>query len=379
MAAALDAEGRIVWRQRLKHGDREALREALRQWPAGTPVVLEATFGWGWFTDELLACGLDPHLANSRKVGAWRKFQGSAKSDRKDAELLASLWSDKRRWWEVWLAPPEVRAQREQLRCRMSLVRMQTQLKNRIHAILHRHGVDHEFADLFGTNGRRFLNLLVVPENASLPESGRTTLRRYLQLLDHVRRQIAGVTRVFRREAQDLPGMRRLMTLPGISWVLAYTIAAEVGQIERFRDGKHLAAYSLVAPLADDTGDCDDSKETNGESPKGRHVGLAGRRTLKWAWIEAAHGAVHAGGFFREMFDRRTHGGKHDRNRGYIAVAHALCLRGAAVWKKDVDYTETPPPRPGAGQPSGRRHRRTKGTSRPGTGQPERPMVAAVD
>ncbi|MGA2584992.1 MAG: hypothetical protein ABSG31_17095 [Tepidisphaeraceae bacterium] len=41
-------------------------------------------------------------------------------------------------WWEVWLAPQEVRDQRELLRYRMALVRAQTQTKNRIHAILHR-------------------------------------------------------------------------------------------------------------------------------------------------------------------------------------------------------------------------------------------------
>ena len=37
---ARDAEGHIVWRQRLEHADREALRERLRQWPTGVPVVL---------------------------------------------------------------------------------------------------------------------------------------------------------------------------------------------------------------------------------------------------------------------------------------------------------------------------------------------------
>jgi transposase len=379
MAVGKDREGQVVWRQRLLYKDREALRESLRQWPAGTPVVLEATFGWGWFADELSACGLEPHLANSRKVAGWRRAQGLAKSDRTDAELLASLWSETRHWWEVWLAPPEVRQQREHLRLRMSLVQMQTALKNKTHAILHRHGVYHEFSDLFGVAGRRFLNLLTLPENPSLPESGRSTMRVYLRLLDHVRRQIAGVTRVFRRQAKELPGMRRLMTLPGVSWVLAYTIVAEVGRIERFRSGKHLASYSLVAPRADDTGDRDEEKAGDGDSPKGRHVGFAGRRALKWAWIEAAHNAVRSGGRFREIFDRRTNGGKRDRNRGYIAVGHDLCLRGFVVWRKDLDYTESPPPRPGSPRNDDARHRRQKRrVSRPGTGQPDTPLVAAV-
>ncbi len=106
--------------------------------------MLEGTFGWGWMSDELKAAGLDPHLASSSKVAGWRKARGIAKSNRTDADLLSELWSERGRWWEVWLAPPAVRQQREWLRYRMTLVRTQTGLKNRIHAVLHRHGILHE-------------------------------------------------------------------------------------------------------------------------------------------------------------------------------------------------------------------------------------------
>lgn len=115
---ARDKEGRIVWRQRLEHADRVKLREQLGGWPKGTPVILEGTFGWGWLSDEMLTADLDPHLASSTKVAAWRKARGLAKSDRTDADLLSELWTQKPRWWEVWLAPPEVRDQREWLRYR---------------------------------------------------------------------------------------------------------------------------------------------------------------------------------------------------------------------------------------------------------------------
>jgi transposase len=332
-------------------------------------VVLEGTFGWGWLSDELSAAGLEPHLASSKKVAAWRDARGLAKSNRTDADLLSELWTQQPRWWEVWLAPLEVRSQREWLRYRMTLVRLQTGLKNRIHAILHRHGIMHGESDLFGTAGRRFLSLLIAPNDATLPESARAMLKGYLQLLDQLRRQIATVTREIRGQITRTPAGERLRTLPGIDYILSYTILAEVGRIERFRSAKHLAAYSLLAPRAYDSGDDD------GEAPKGRHVGHAGRRTLKWAWIEAAHGAVRKGGRFREIFDRRTNGGKRDRNRGYIAVGHELCRIAYILWTKEVDYTETPPPRPGGVRRSGKG---IPGRSRPGTGQPDHPMVAVL-
>ena len=372
-------------------------------------MVLEGTFGWGWLSDELSAAGLEPHLAGSKKVAAWRDARGLAKSNRTDADLLSELWSQQPRWWEVWLAPGEVRSQREWLRYRMTLVRLQTGLKNRIHAILHRHGIVREESDLFGTSGRRFLHRLIGPAEATLPASGRAMLQGYLQLLDPLRRPIASVTREIRGQITRTPAGERLRTLPGIDYILGYTILAEVGRIERFRSARHLASYSLLAPRAYDSGDDD------GEAPKGRHVGHAGRRTLKWAWIEAAHGAVRRGGRFREIFDRRTDGGKRDRNRGYITVGHELCRIVYAMWSREVDYTETPPPRPGRGtrRRDSRRARKltlrsrarkvtlrsrarkvtlrnramkltlrsramklTLKTSRPGTGQPEHSMVA---
>jgi len=154
---ARDGAGKVAWRKRLEHADRRPLREELETWPQGTPVVLEGTFGWGWLSDELSAAGLEPHLASSKKIAAWRDARGLAKSNRTDADLLSELWSQQPRWWEVWLAPPEVRSQREWLRYRMTLVRLQTGLKNRIHAILHRHGIVREESDLFGAAGRRFL------------------------------------------------------------------------------------------------------------------------------------------------------------------------------------------------------------------------------
>ncbi len=358
---ARDANGEIVWRQRLDHRDRRRLREQLKTWPTGVPVVLEGTFGWGWLSDELADAGLKPYLASSGKVAAWRKARGMAKSNRTDSDLLSELWSQQPRWWEAWRAPVAVRDQREWLRYRMGLVGMQTQIKNRIHAVLHRHGILHEPADLFGTEGRRFLNLLVSPNDITLRDSARMTMTGHLRMLDHVRREIAEATREIRRQVKKDPAGERLRTIPGIAWILAYTLLAEIGRIDRFDSAKHLASYSLLAPRAFDSGDEDD------EAPKGRHVGLVGRRTLKWAFIEAAHGAVRRGGRFRVIFDHRTNGGKRDRNRGYIAVGHALCRVVYVLWNKEVAYSENPPPRPG--------HRSRSRTSRSGTGQPDRPMV----
>ena len=330
-------------------------------------MILESSFGWEWMCEELEQAGLKPRLASSRKVAAWRKARGIAKSDRTDADLLSELERQTDRWWQGWLPPREVRDRREWLRYRMSLVRQQTGLKNRIHAILHRHGILNEFSDLFGAQGRKMLTQLTYKEkDQRLGESGRAMLKGYLQLLDHLRRQIATVT----------PEGMRLQGLPGVGVVLAHTILAEVGDFRRFRSAKHLASYSLLAPRAFDSG-IEDPQEV----PKGRHVGHIGRRTLKWAWIEAAHGAVRRGGRFRAAFDRYTDGGKRNRNRGYILVGHELWRTAYAISKQETEYRDDPPARPGslknkAESPArDRRRSQTSQNSRPGTGQPDLGLV----
>jgi hypothetical protein len=213
-------------------------------------------------------------------------------------------------------------------------------------------------------------------ESPRLRESGRATLKGYLQLLDHLRRQIAAVTRIIYRQLRATPQAERLQSLPGVGLILAHTILAEVGDFGRFRNAKHLASYSLLAPRAFDSG------EETDEAPKGRHVGHMGRRTLKWAWIEAAHSAVRPGGRFREVFDRYTDGGKRNRNRGYILVGHELCRTAYAISKKETEYRDDPPARPGSSKKGAAsrqrdRCRRAKSqNSRPGTGQPDVAMVA---
>ena len=347
-ASLRDASGKILARERLEHMDRSKLRERISQWPAGTPVTLEATFGWGWLSDELLASNMRPHLASSNKVAAWRKGRGMAKSNRTDADLLSELWNEKptlrrgmtHRWWEVWLAPQEIRDQRELLRHRMALVQAQTQVKNRIHATLHRHGTITEFSDLFGVEGRRFLSLL--SDDKTLRPSARQTLKEDLILLDALRRLIARATRRFRMTMKRSEIGRHLMTLPGVSTILGYTLVAEIGHIERFASSRCLLQYSLLAPQSDDTGEDRQGK------PIGRRIGHAGRTTLQWAFIQAAHSAVRRDTFFRDLFNRRTKGGKEDRGRGYITVANRMCRIAYAVWKNQTDYQATPPPRPGS-------------------------------
>jgi transposase len=325
---------------------------------------MEASFGWGWLSDVVEDAGLEVHLSNCYKVEQMRKARGWVKTNKKDADLVSLLMFEPSDWWKVWRAPPQVRNRREQMRFRGDLVALQTEVKNRIHALFHRHGIFHEFSDLFGGKGRRFLAELCIGGSEYLSPEALQALRGQVRLLDHLRRQLAEVARVLRKQLAKTPLIRRLDHIDGFGLILSHVLTAEIGQIERFRNHKALASYSLLAPRSNDTG-----QEDPTQSPKGRHLGLRGNRTLKWAFLEAARGAVRSGGRWRAMFDRVTCGGTKDRNRGYIKVARELVKVVYVVWAKGVDYQPTPPARPGC--------KSNKNTSRSGTGQLLHPMVHA--
>jgi transposase len=270
------------------------------------------------------------------------------------------------------------------MRHRADLVAMQTQVKCRIHAVFHRHGIFHEFSDLFGGKGRMFLGELSREGRHSggqLPPGALAALRGQVRLLDQLRTQLSQIAVRLRQELDRNEWTKRVATVPGFGRILSHVLAAETGRIERF-GGSHnrLASYSLLGPHAMDTGERDPTK-----TPLGRRLGHRGNRTLKWTFIEAAHGAVRHGGRFRNLFDRVTKGGTKDRNRGYIRVARELVKVVMAVWKNGTTYQESPPPRPGSpvaattdSDSPRKQMEKFFDNTRSGTGQLCHPMVPAA-
>jgi transposase len=330
----MDGEGEIqvVERARLEHEDREAMQRWLARVPPGTPVVLEAAYGWPWIADLLEELGLEPHLGHPPAIKVLAKTEG--KGDRMDADRLAKFQL-RGILPESYLATPEVRLLRERVRYRMALSRIRTGVKNRIQAILHRWGILHAFSDLFGKAGRRFLARL------DLPEPSRAVLQGYLKLLDCLSELIAQVEDWMLDNLRTDESVQRLATIPGIGLILAHVIHAEIGEIERFPSQRHLNSYAGLAPLSDDSAD------RHGR----RHCSPACNHALRWALIEAVTGVLNSRGLrgrrLRKLYSRLTHGGQCNKAQAKVAVARELAQLVFIVWRKRMPYSETPPPRPG--------------------------------
>src|SRR5881398_3057207 len=233
-AAPPDADGLLGLTRRL---DRH--REPIR-------AAIESMNGARFVHDRLELAGWQVEIADAQKVKGLAPL--ACRTDRIDAWVLAEL-SRRDLVPAIWLPDPMLRAERERARWRLHLVRHRSSLKQRVHAVLLTHGKPCPVSDLFGVRGRQLLARL------GLPEPWQATLEASLRLIDELEREITGCERELRRLGADQRYLPRLLTVPGIGWLLASTIAAELGDIGRFASPRKLAGYSGLCPRVYQSGE----------------------------------------------------------------------------------------------------------------------------
>ena len=136
--AVVAEDGTVQVNKNVVNGSEPFLR-LIGELPSGTPVAFEAAFGWSWLADLLEDYGFEAHLVHPLRCKAIASAR--LKNDKVDAAILAQLLRADL-LPEAWIAPAKVRQLRALLRHRISLVRLGTQLRNRIHAVAADHGYD---------------------------------------------------------------------------------------------------------------------------------------------------------------------------------------------------------------------------------------------
>jgi len=246
----LDAEGATV-DVGAEPPDVDGLRGLTQRLGAhGAPIraAIESMNGARFVHDQLELAGWQVEIADAQKVKGLAPL--ACKTDRIDAWVLAEL-ARRDLVPAIWLPDPLVRAERERARWRLHLVRHRSSLKQRVHAVLLTHGKPCPVSDLFGVRGRQLLARL------GLPEPWQGTIEASLRLIDELDREISECERELRRLGAEHRYVPLLLTVPGISWVLAYTIAAELGDIRRFPSPRKLAGYSGLCPRVYQSGERD--------------------------------------------------------------------------------------------------------------------------
>jgi transposase len=277
-------------------------------------VAVEASGPTWSFVDQLQGRLARVVVVDAAKT-RW-KAGYAAKTDRLDARRLADAVR-RDSVVAIYYPPAAIRDLRELCRYRRSLVRTQTSLKQRLHALLLRQGVSPPCARVWQGRGRRWLAALTLPGRAGESLAG---LR---QLLTQVGDQVARVETEVAQEAAADPIVDALQTLPGIGPVLGLTIRAEIGDIRRFPSPRHLASYAGVVPRVTQSGL---------RPARTGAITKQGSPWLRWALIEAAiHGPARPDA--RGRWARRL-AVKKGALKTRVAIARALCEDIFAVWPR---------------------------------------------
>ena len=295
--------------------DADGLRGlATRLAARGEPIAaaIESMTGARFVHDTLERLGWEVEVADAQKVKGLAPL--ATKTDRIEARVLAEL----QRLClvpAIWLPDPAVRAERERARWRLFPVRQRVRLKQRVHSTLMAWGRPCPVSDLFGARGRELLCRLEVPE------PWRSHVATAVCLVDDLDREISAIDAELRRIAGCHPYVPLLRTVPGIGPVLGDTIAAEIGEIGRFRSPTKLAGYTGLCPRVHQSGDSDRRR------PLSKH----GPRYLRWALIEAALGASRQP-LYRRRYERTKR--RLGRQRG-PRVAQVELARSLAhsIWQ----------------------------------------------
>jgi transposase len=274
-------------------------------------AVVESMTGARIVHDTLEAEGWDVEIADAQKVKGLAPL--ACKTDEIDSMVLAIL-SHRDLVPAIWLPDPRVHEERELARFRLHLVKHKSMLKHRVHSTMINFGRPCPVTDLFGAEGRRLL------ERLEVPEPWRSNVTASVALIDDLERQISDLSRRLKESHADHHYIPLLRTVPGIGWVLAFTIAAEIGDISRFSSPEKLAGYTGLCPRVHQSG------ESDRRGPLSKH----GPRYLRWALIEATmHALKHP--VYRDRYQRTKR--RLGKQRGPKVAQVDLARRLAhAIW-----------------------------------------------
>jgi hypothetical protein len=233
------------------------------------------------------------------------------KNDSVDARTLAHLLRTNL-LPEAWIAPPDAREARRLARMRTWLVRICSQLRCHIHAVLADHGVHSELSNVFGGAGRIFL------EGLRLPPVSNARLKANLRLIDALTEEVAEAERQLRRlfrGAERDERVGRLVAIPGIGFISAVVVVTEVWDITRLASPDRLCSRARLTPSERSSAD----HTRRGTSPSKDCRGSAGSCSRPPPVLRRTRGSIRR----PHRFAARRQG-RHGRARP--PIAHAMLL-----------------------------------------------------
>lgn len=366
--AGLDVHKRTVAACVRTPGDGGSRRQVVRTFRTFAQDLAELR---GWLLDE----GVTRAVMESTGVlwrPVWRALEGAVeelwlvnaahvkalpgrKTDVADAAWLCQL-AECGLVAPSFVPPAPIRRLRELTRYRRRLVQARTQQVQRLDKVLEDAGikVSSVASSTLLVSTRRMVEALIAGERDAkaladlalkrlrskhdllclaldtrhFEDHHATMCRVVLDHLDHLEARVAELDAAIRAASPGFTEeLRRLCTIPGVDWIVATTIIAEVGaDMGQFPTAAHLASWARLSP---------GNRESAGRRGSGTNV--KGNRWLRAALVQSGWAASHTKGTFlssRFWHIARTRG----KNVAAVAVAHSILVAVWHILHDGVDY-----------------------------------------
>jgi transposase len=258
---------------------------------------------WIRIYDKLENEGIDVKLTNPLRTKAIAEAR--IKTDRVDAKTLAYLLRGDL-VAESYVPSRKNRERRALIRHRASLIRMRVDIKNRIHALLDKHELTHNYTDLFGKQGLEWLHSL------QLPTPDQEILQSSLQVVETLNEQIRSMDIQIAKDATTEEKAKLLMTMPGVDYYAAMVLLSEIGDVHRFSSDEKLVSWVGLAPQV----------HQSGETQWTGRITRKGSKRVRWILGQCAQSARQHDPRMREFYERIER--KHGSQKAVVAVARKM-------------------------------------------------------
>ena len=298
-----------------------------KNYPNATYIsVYEAGFCGYWIDRKLRALGINNIIVNPADIPTKQK-EKRHKTDKVDSKKLARELSNNN-LEGIYIPSEENESIRALSRLRRQITKDQVRLKCRIKSLLHFVGIElPENSELKHWSGKfiKYLSELELKYQAM-----KLTLERLLESLRQGRQILVNIVKdlreIVKEEDIDKRIIKFLQTVPGIGFITAITLYAEIMDINRFRKFDHLSCYIGFSPATDSSGE----KETV--------VGLSNQQNkyLRSMLIESAWTAIRKDPALTQVYGTLVM--RMGTQKAILRIAKKLLSRIMYVWKNEKDY-----------------------------------------
>ena len=315
IVAWCDTETGEVVERKLIHATHDAHR-FYREVPAPALVGVEATGNSQWFVEMVRGFGHEIVVGDAAEIRA--SYVRRQKTDKRDAaHILKLLMED--RFPKIWIPSSGERDQRQLLIHRNKLVEIRSRAKNGLQHLALNQGLQRK-CRLWSKAGQQQLHELELQPWADRRRSD------LLELMKKLDSQIGELDKAVQQAVEQNPITQLLMTQPGVGPITSLAFVLTLGDVKRFKRGKHVASYLGLIPR----------EHSSGGKQKLGAITKQGNRFMRSLLVEAAQSAVRYDPQFRKEYVHRCH--SMPRGVAKVAAARKLAVRMYWMWRAGVPY-----------------------------------------